>query len=47
MTLPFLHPFSTIIAGPSQAGKSQWIAKLLKYRNQMIEPTQWRILWGG
>ena len=39
MTLPFLHPFSAIIAGPSQAGKSQWIAKLLTYRNQMIEPT--------
>lgn len=38
MTLPFKHPFSAIVSGPSQAGKSQWIAKLLRHAQSMIIP---------
>ena len=39
MSLPLKHTFSAIIAGPSRAGKTTWVAKLLRYRNQMISPT--------
>ena len=38
MTLPLVHPSATIIAGPSQAGKSQWVSKLIKYSQTMIKP---------
>lgn len=38
MTLPLKHPCSTIIAGPSMAGKSQWFANLLANRQSMISP---------
>ena len=38
MTLPLLHPFSAIVAGPSQAGKSVWVANLLSCRDKMISP---------
>lgn len=38
MTLPLIHPFSALIAGPSQAGKSVWVSKLLAHRNEMISP---------
>lgn len=38
MVLPFKHPFSAIVAGPSQAGKSQWVARLIKHANSMISP---------
>lgn len=43
MTLPLKHSFSAIIAGPSMAGKSQWVANLLKYRNIMISPVPEKI----
>lgn len=39
MTLPLKHSFSMIIAGPSMAGKSQWVANLLRYRDTMISPS--------
>lgn len=38
MALPLKHPFSAIISGPSQSGKTRWVAKLLKYRSEMITP---------
>lgn len=38
MTVPLRHPFSAIISGPSQAGKSQWVAKLLHSSSSMISP---------
>lgn len=38
MTLPLTHPFTAIIGGPSRAGKSTFLAKLLKYKREMIEP---------
>lgn len=54
MTLPLIHPFSAIVAGPSSSGKSYWVAKLLSYSNVMITPkpisvilcyTEWQPLY--
>lgn len=44
MALPLKHPFSAIVAGPSMAGKSQWVAKLLKYRDVMITPKPEKVI---
>lgn len=38
MTLPLQHTFGAIVAGPSRAGKSWWIKKLIEYRESMITP---------
>lgn len=38
MSLPLIHPSATIVAGPSQAGKSQWVSKLIKHSHTMIKP---------
>ena len=37
------HPFSCIIAGPSQSGKSTWLSKVLK--SDLIQPPPSRIVW--
>ena len=38
MTLPLKHPFSAIVAGPSMAGKSQWIGRLIANAESMVSP---------
>ena len=38
MTLPLHHSFTAIIAGPSRAGKSTFVARLLKFHKTMITP---------
>lgn len=38
MTLPLKHPFSSIVAGPSMAGKTHWVFNVLANRKVMIEP---------
>lgn len=38
MSLPLKHPFSAIVAGPSQSGKSVFTSKLLLHRDTMIVP---------
>lgn len=38
MTLPLLHTFSAVVAGPSRAGKSFWVHKLLANIEKMIQP---------
>ena len=54
MTVPWNHTFGAIIAGPSRAGKSTFLAKLLKFRNEMIIPSpdkvyycysEWQLLY--
>jgi len=44
MTLQLKHPFSAIIAGPSMAGKSQWVANLLKHNQMMVSPSMEKIV---
>ena len=45
MTLPLEHSFSAIIAGPSRAGKSTFIAKLIRFHKEMIKPTPKKIYY--
>jgi len=45
MSLPFQHSFSMILAGPSRAGKSVWIKRLIENVNVMIQPTPERIIY--
>ena len=39
----FKHPFSALVAGPSQAGKTEFIKTLLRFSNQMVEPSPTKI----
>lgn len=34
----FKHPFTSIIAGPTQSGKTTFVTKVLNQRQQLIEP---------
>lgn len=44
MSLPLVHPSAIIVAGPSQAGKSQWVAKLIKHSDTMLKPSPKEII---
>jgi hypothetical protein len=41
----FLHPFSCVIAGPSQSGKTIFIRKLLKAPHLYISNTPTKVIW--
>lgn len=41
----FLHPFTSLIAGPTGCGKTQFIVELLKCRNEEICPAPQRIIY--
>ena len=41
----FKHPFSCIIAGPSQSGKTTFVVHLIKFRNEMVHPVPKAIIW--
>ena len=41
----FKHPFSCLIAGPSQSGKTTFVERLIKHRNEMIFPPPKAIIW--
>ena len=42
-SLKLRHPFTCLVSGPTGSGKTQFIAKLLKY--EMITPVPQRIRW--
>ena len=41
----FKHPFNLIVSGASGTGKTQWVIKLLKHSDVLIEPPPKRILY--
>jgi len=41
----FQHPFSCVIAGPSQSGKTVFLRKLLKGAHLFIDEAPERIVW--
>ena len=42
-SLTFQHPFSMMVTGPRQSGKTEWTRKLLL--SPLIQPPPERILW--
>jgi len=45
MTLKLKHPFTLIIAGPSSCGKSTYVIRLLKCREQLWDIAFESIVW--
>lgn len=41
----FKHPFTCLIAGPTQSGKTHFTVELLRNMTQMFEPVPERVLW--
>lgn len=41
----FKHPFTSIVAGPTKAGKTVFVKNLVKYASDMIVPVPERIIW--
>ena len=39
------HPFSCVVNGPSGVGKTEWIRKLIYYRDAMIVNPPDKIIW--
>ena len=39
------HPFTALICGPTQSGKTQFVKRLLKERESMISPSPDNIIW--
>lgn len=45
MILKFKHPFTAIIAGPSGAGKTEFVLKCLKYKDEMFDVRFEEVIW--
>ena len=43
-TIPFTHPFTVIVAGPTRSGKTTWVAKLLHNLVKQIKPIPSKII---
>jgi hypothetical protein len=41
----FKHPFTAIVAGPTKAGKTVWVQKLVQNIGQMVSPTPQEVYW--
>lgn len=44
-TLTLHHPFTGIVCGPTGCGKTRFCFRLVKYREDIIEPSPQRIVW--
>jgi hypothetical protein len=38
MDMRFQHPFTCIVAGPTQAGKTQWVSRFIQHCNVLMNP---------
>ena len=45
MDVRLQHPFRLVLNGPSEAGKTEWIRKLIQHRDEMIYPPPEKIIW--
>lgn len=45
MSLPMKHSFTCIVSGPTGSGKSQFVCKLLRLKNNMFFPAPDKIFW--
>ena len=45
MDLHFKHPFTCIVGGPTKAGKTVFVKKLVQHASDMIVPVPERIIW--
>src|SRR5437763_1332664 len=41
----FSHPFTAIITGATKSGKTEWLTKLIRHREQMVDPRVSRVLY--
>ena len=42
----FKHPTTILVAGPTQAGKTEFVKKLLQHKDTLFDPIPTNILWG-
>ena len=45
MELKFRHPFTLLVAGPTNSGKTELVKRIVKYVNQLIQPVPTEIIW--
>jgi len=45
MTLPLLHPFTVLVAGPTGCGKTNFVFKLIDDVDVMVQPSPSRIVY--
>ena len=45
MSIPFTHPFTAIVSGPTGCGKTQWTLKLIRHCQSIISPPPEKIIW--
>src|SRR5437868_12630510 len=45
MTTQFAHPFSCIVSGPSQVGKTQLVKNIIKNAQTLIIPSPQHVIW--
>ena len=39
------HPFTCVISGPTQSGKTHFVTQFLKYLSDMMNPTPDEVIW--
>lgn len=45
MSLPFKHPFTAIVAGPTSCGKTRFVFRLIEDAHRMIDPPPKKIVY--
>ena len=43
--LKLQHPFCMLVSGPTMCGKTQWISRLIRYKEHMIEPPPEKVIF--
>lgn len=43
--MKFKHPFTCLVTGPTQSGKTYFTVRLLKHLSDMISPVPTRVIW--
>ena len=43
--LKLQHPFCMMVSGPTMCGKTNWVSRLVEFKETMIDPPPQRVIW--
>ena len=41
----WVHPFTSVIAGPTGCGKTQWVKRFVNHLEYLVDPSPTRVIW--
>jgi hypothetical protein len=45
MALPFKHPFTAVVSGPTGCGKTELVKSIILHARQLVEPVPQKVVW--